>query len=383
MRKFKARSGGVGAGEEVADTAQTDAEPSGHVPPGALTVLVGVHHPETAITCGGSQRQLRAGRLPLRLYRGACQRQPLSEHPEARPRPPSPCPTVAPGGTWRRHVPGGPPGLCHLARGASISWATTIFRGGRTMSRLEGKVALVTGASKGIGAGIAKGLAAAGASVAVNYASDRGGAEAVVAAITASGGRAIVVPGDVSKSADVARLFVQTKAAYGALDVLVNNAAVYKFGPLEATTEEEFHREFNTNVLGPLLMIREAVKYFGPRGGSIINIGSMASQLTPPNLSIYTATKGALDAITRVLAKELGPRQIRVNSINPGATATEGARAAGVIGVGSDFEKQMIAMTPLGRIGQPSDIAPIAVFLASDESGWLTGEIILASGGQR
>ena len=251
------------------------------------------------------------------------------------------------------------------------------------MSRLEGKVALVTGASKGIGAGIAKGLAAAGASVAVNYASDRRGAEAVVAAITASGGRAIAVPGDVSKSADVARLFVETKAAYGALDVLVNNAAGYQFGPLEATTEEEFHREFNTNVLGPLLMSREAVKYFGPRGGSIINIGSVASQLPAPNLSIYTATKGALDAITRVLAKELGPRRIRVNSINPGATATEGARAAGVIGVGGDFEKQVIAMTPLGRIGQPSDIAPIAVFLASDESGWLTGEIILASGGQR
>src|SRR6476620_10533646 len=249
------------------------------------------------------------------------------------------------------------------------------------MSRLEGKVALVTGASKGIGAGNAKGLAAAGASVAVNYASDRGGAEAVVAAITASGGRAIAVPGDVSRSADVARLFVETKEAYGALDVLVNNAAVYKFGPLEATTEEEFHREFNTNVLGPLLMIREAVKYFGPRGGSIINIGSMASQLTPPNLSIYTATKSALDAITRVLAKELGPRQIRVNSINPGATATEGARAAGVIGVGSDYEKQLLAMTPLGRIGQPSDIAPTAVFLASDESGWLTGERICATGG--
>ena len=251
------------------------------------------------------------------------------------------------------------------------------------MSRLDGKVALVTGASKGIGAGIAKGLAAAGASVAVNYASDRGGAEAVVAAITASGGRAIAVPGDVSKSADVARLFVETKAAYGALDVLVNNAGVYQSGPLEAMTEEEFHREFNTNVLGPLLMIREAVKHFGPRGGSVINIGSVASHLTPPNFSIYAATKSALDAITRVLAKELGPRQIRVNSINPGATATEGARAAGVIGVGSDYEKQMIAMTPLGRIGQPSDIAPTAVFLASDESGWVTGEIICASGGWR
>src|SRR2546422_5194133 len=251
------------------------------------------------------------------------------------------------------------------------------------MSRLEGKVAVVTGASKGIGAGIAKGLAAAGGWVAVNSASAGGGGKVGAGRTTAAGGRAIVVPGDVSKSADVARLFVETKAAYGALDVLVNNAAVYQFGTLEAMTEEEFHREFNTNVLGPLLMIREAVKHFGPRGGSIINIGSMASQVTPPSLSIYTATKSALDAITRVLAKELGPRQIRVNSINPGATATEGARAAGVIGVGSDFEKQMIAMTPLGRIGQPSDIAPIAVFLASDESGWLTGEILLASGGQR
>jgi len=251
------------------------------------------------------------------------------------------------------------------------------------MLRLEGKVALVSGASKGIGAGIAKGLAAAGASVAVNYASDQRGAEAVVAAITASGGRAIVVQGDVSKSADVARLFVEVKAAYGALDVLVNNAAVYKLDPLEKVTEEEFHREFNTNVLGPLLMIREAVRYFGPSGGSIINIGSTASQMIAPNLSIYTATKSAVDAITRVLAKELGPKKIRVNSINPGATATEGARTAGLIGVGGDFEKQLLAMTPLGRIAQPSDIAPIAVFLASDEASWLTGEIILASGGLR
>jgi 3-oxoacyl-[acyl-carrier protein] reductase len=251
------------------------------------------------------------------------------------------------------------------------------------MSTLNGKVALVTGASKGIGAGIAKGLAAAGAAVVVNYSTDRPGAEAVVNEITKAGGRAIAVPGDVSKSAGVARLFVETKTAYGALDVLVNNAAVYKFGPLEEMTEEEFHREFNTNVLGPMLMIREALNYFGPHGGSIINIGSAASQLTPPNLSIYTATKSALDAITRVLARELGSRKIRVNSINPGATATEGARAAGVIGAGSDYEKQMIAMTPLGRIGQPSDIAPIAVFLASEESRWLTGEIILASGGQR
>ena len=249
--------------------------------------------------------------------------------------------------------------------------------------KLNGKTAVVTGASKGIGAGIAKQLAVAGASVAVNYASDRPGAEAVVAAITASGGQAMVVQGDVSKSADVAQLFVEVKAVYGALDVLVNNAAVYKHGPIEEMTEEEFHREFNTNVLGPLLMIREAVKYFGPSGGSIINIGSMGSQLNSPNTSIYTATKSALDAITRVLAKELGPKKIRVNSINPGATATEGARAAGVIGVGSDFEKQLLAMTPLGRIGQPSDIGRVAVFLASEEASWLTGEIILASGGLR
>ncbi len=249
--------------------------------------------------------------------------------------------------------------------------------------KLNGKTAVVTGASKGIGAGIAKQLAAAGASVAVNYASDRPGAEAVVAAITASGGQAMVVQGDVSKSADVAQLFVEVKAVYGALDVLVNNAAVYKHGPIEEMTEEEFHREFNTNVLGPLLMIREAVKYFGPSGCSIINIGSMGSQLNSPNTSIYTATKSALDAITRVLAKELGPKKIRVNSINPGATATEGARAAGVIGVGSDFEKQLLAMTPLGRIGQPSDIGRVAVFLASEEASWLTGEIILASGGLR
>ena len=209
----------------------------------------------------------------------------------------------------------------------------------------------------------------------MNYASDRRGSEAVVAAITASGGRAIVLQGDVSKSADVARLFVEVKANYGALDVLVNNAAVYKLDPLEKVTEEEFHREFNTNVLGPLLMIREATKHFGPSGGSIINIGSAASQLNPPNQSISTATKSAVDAITRGLGKELGSKMIGVNSINPGATATEGARAAGVIGVGGDFEKQLLSMTPLGRIGQPSDIGRIAEFLASDEASWLTEKL--------
>ncbi len=251
------------------------------------------------------------------------------------------------------------------------------------MSKLHGKVALVTGASKGIGAGIAKGLAAAGASVVVNYATDRNGADAEVEAITKADGRAIAVQADVSQSTDVTRLLAETKTAYGGLDILVNNAGVYQFGPIEALTEEEFHREFNTNVLGPMLMIREALKYFGATGGSVINIGSTASQMTQPNLSIYAATKSALDAITRVLAKELGSRRIRVNSINPGATATEGARTAGAIGVGSDFEKQLIGTTPLGRVGTPADIARVAVFLASDDSGWLTGEIILASGGLR
>jgi 3-oxoacyl-[acyl-carrier protein] reductase len=251
------------------------------------------------------------------------------------------------------------------------------------MSTLSGKVALVTGASKGIGAGIAKRLAAAGAAVVVNYATDGPGADAVVSEITKAGGRAIAVPGDVSKSADVARLVVETRTAYGAPDVLVNNAGVYKFGPLEAVTEDEFHRQFDTNVLGPLLVIRESLKHFGPRGGSVINIGSGASRMCPPGYSIYAATKGALDAITGVLAKELAPRRIRVNSVNPGATLSEGARAAGVFGEGREFEKQMVAMTPLGRLGTPADIAKVVAFLASDDSGWLTGEVVLSSGGLR
>jgi 3-oxoacyl-[acyl-carrier protein] reductase len=251
------------------------------------------------------------------------------------------------------------------------------------MSRLEGKVALVTGASKGIGAGIAKGLAAAGASVVVNYVSDRAGAEAVVAAISAANGQAVAIQADVSKAADVARMYAEVRTIYGTLDILVNNAGVYKPLPLESMTEEEFHREFNTNVLGPMLMIRESLKHFGPKGGTVINIGSAASQMHPPNYAVYAATKSALDAVTRVLAKELAPRKIRVNAINPGATTSEGTLAAGLYGVKSEFEKQLVAMTPLGRIGHPSDIAPIAVFLASEEAGWLTGEIILASGGLR
>lgn len=251
------------------------------------------------------------------------------------------------------------------------------------MSRLDGKVALVTGASKGIGAGIAKGLAEAGAAVVVNYAGDRAGAEAVVQAIVAGNGRAVAVQADVSRAADVARLLAETKRSFGALDILVNNAGVYRPTPIAEISEDEFHREFNTNVLGPLLMIRAAIDLIGPRGGSVINIGSVASQMHPPGYVIYAATKAALDAVTGSLAKELAPRKIRVNSINPGATFSEGTHAAGLYGVGNELEKQLVAMTPLGRLGQPSDIAPVAVFLASDESEWLTGEIIFASGGLR
>lgn len=249
------------------------------------------------------------------------------------------------------------------------------------MGKLNNKVAVVTGASKGIGAGIAKGLAAEGASVVVNYATSKEGAEHVVSEIQKSGGNAIAVQGDVSKASDVEHIFDETKKAFGKLDVLVNNAAVYEFAPIEQITEEHIHRQFDTNVTGLLLATKEAVKHFGSEGGNIINISSTATQLTPPTTAVYTATKGAVDAITRVLAKELGPNRIRVNSINPGPVETEGTHAAGVIG--SDFLKQMEAQTPLGRIAQPDDIAPIAVFLASQDSGWLTGEVLLASGGLR
>jgi 3-oxoacyl-[acyl-carrier protein] reductase len=249
------------------------------------------------------------------------------------------------------------------------------------MSKLTGKVAVVTGASKGIGAGIAKALAAAGAAVVVNYASSKEGAEKVVAEIAAKGGKAVAVQADVAKASDVQRLFTETKKAFGPLDVLVNNAGIYQFGPLESVTESEFHRQFNTNVLGLLLTTQEAAKHFGTEGGSVINIGSIASRTTPPMSAIYSATKGAVDAITRVLAKELASRKIRVNGINPGAVETEGFHAAGI--TGSEFEKQMIAQTPLGRLGQPEDIAPVALFLASADSGWLTGEVLIASGGMR
>jgi 3-oxoacyl-[acyl-carrier protein] reductase len=249
------------------------------------------------------------------------------------------------------------------------------------MGKLANKVAVVTGASKGIGAGIAKGLAAEGASVVVNYASSKEGAEKVVAEIVKNGGKAIAVQGDVAKADDVKRIFAETKKAYGRLDVLVNNAGIYQFSPLEAITEEQFHRIFNTNVLGLLLATQEAEKLFGAEGGSVINIGSAVTEIHPATSSIYTGTKGAVDAITRVLAKELGPKKIRVNAINPGMIETEGTHTAGFIG--SEFQTNMEATAPLGRIGQTNDITPIAVFLASQDSGWLTGELLVASGGIR
>jgi 3-oxoacyl-[acyl-carrier protein] reductase len=249
------------------------------------------------------------------------------------------------------------------------------------MGELAGKVAIVTGASKGIGAAIAKALGAAGAAVVVNYASSRDGADRVVAEIKGKGGKALAVQGDVSKAADVKRLFAETKRAFGAPDVLVNNAGIYAFEPLENVREEEFHREFNTNVLGPILTTQEALKHFGPEGGSVINISSVASESAPPNSVVYSATKGAVDTITRVLGKELGARKIRVNTIAPGGVETEGTHSAGVIG--SDFQKKIVADTPLGRFGQPDDIAKVAVFLASDNASWLTGERITASGGLR
>jgi 3-oxoacyl-[acyl-carrier protein] reductase len=249
------------------------------------------------------------------------------------------------------------------------------------MSKLSNKVAIVTGASKGIGAGIAKALAAEGASVVVNYSSSKEGADRAVKEIVGKGGKAVAVQGDVSKASDVQRLFAETKKVYGKLDVLVNNAGIYEFAALGEITEDQFHRQFNTNVLGLILATQEAEKHFGSEGGSVINIGSTISTVTPPATAVYTATKGAVDAVTHVLAKELGPKKIRVNSINPGMVETEGVHAIGILG--SDFQKQFEAQTPLGRIGQPEDIAPIAVFLASQDSGWLTGETMLASGGLR
>jgi 3-oxoacyl-[acyl-carrier protein] reductase len=248
------------------------------------------------------------------------------------------------------------------------------------MSKLTGKVAVVTGASKGIGAAIAKSLAAEGASVIVNYASSKAGADAVVSAITAAGGKAVAVGGDVSKAAEAQGLIDGAIRNFGRLDILVNNSGVYEFSPIEAVTEEQFHRIFNINVLGVLLTTQAATKHLG-EGSSIINIGSGVSRITPPNSAVYTATKGALDAITSVLARELGAKKIRVNSVNPGVVETEGTHSAGVIG--SDFEKTLVQQTPLGRAGQPDDIARVVTFLASEDAKWLTGELIIASGGLR
>ena len=248
------------------------------------------------------------------------------------------------------------------------------------MSKLKGKVAVVTGASKGIGAAIAKSLAAEGASVIVNYASSKAGADKVVAAITAAGGKAVAVGGDVSKAAEAEGIVAAAIKNYGRLDIHVNNSGVYEFAPIEAVTEAQFHKIFNINVLGLILTTQAALKHLG-EGGSIINIGSVVSRITPPNSSVYTGTKGAVDAITGVLARELGPKKIRVNALNPGMVETEGVHSAGFIG--SDFETGTISQTPLGRIGQPVDIASVAVFLASDDSAWLTGEQLLAGGGLR
>ena len=248
------------------------------------------------------------------------------------------------------------------------------------MSKLSGKVAVVTGASKGIGAAIAKLFAAEGASVVVNYASSKAGAEAVVSAITAAGGTAITVHGDVSKTVEAQGIIDKAIDTYGRLDILVNNSGVYEFAPLEAITEAQFHKIFDINVLGTLLTTQAAAKHL-TEGGSIINIGSAVTSLTPPNSAVYTGTKGAIDAITGVLARELGGRKIRVNAINPGIVETEGTHAAGFIG--SDFEHGAVAQTPLGRVGQPRDIASAALFLASDDSAWATGEKIVVSGGLR
>jgi 3-oxoacyl-[acyl-carrier protein] reductase len=245
--------------------------------------------------------------------------------------------------------------------------------------KLTGKVAVVTGASKGIGASIAKHLAAEGAAVVVNYASSKEGADRVVGEITSNGGKAVAVQADVAKNADIERLFAESKQAFGQVDVLVNNAGIYEFLPLEGVTEEHFHKQFNLNVLGLILASQAAVKQFGSAGGSIINISSVVSTLGFPNAAVYSGTKGAVDAITRSLSKELGPRGIRVNAINPGMIETEGVHAAGI--AESEMRKQTEAQTPLGRIGQPQDIATVATFFASPDSGWITGQTVNIAGG--
>jgi 3-oxoacyl-[acyl-carrier protein] reductase len=249
--------------------------------------------------------------------------------------------------------------------------------------KLNGKVAVVTGSSKGIGAEIARELAAAGAAVVVNYTSGKTDAERVVAQITEKDGRAVAVQANISKPADIQRLFAETKKAFGRLDVLVNNAGIYEFSPLDQITPEHFHKQFDLNVLGLILSTQEAVRYFGPEGGSVINISSVVAGSPAPNGSVYSATKAAVDAVTKSLAKELGPRQIRVNSINPGLVETEGTVSQGIATSDSEFKQFFVQQTPLGRVGQPHDIAPAALFLASSDSAWMTGETIYISGGYR
>jgi len=249
------------------------------------------------------------------------------------------------------------------------------------MAKLDGKVAVVTGASKGIGASIALHLAAEGAAVVVNYASSKEGADRVVAEIAGKGGKAVAVQANVANQDDIRRLFAEAQKAFVRLDILVNNAGIYQFAPIEEVTAEHFHKQFDLNVLGLLLASQEAVKHFGPEGGSVVNISSVVSTFSPPNAAVYSATKAAVDAVTRSLAKELGPRKIRVNSINPGMVETEGTHSGGI--TGGEMHKQIEATTPLGRIGQPQDIAPAAVFLASPDSAWITGETLFISGGLR
>jgi len=248
-------------------------------------------------------------------------------------------------------------------------------------AKLKNKVALVTGASKGIGASIALHLAQEGAAVAVNYASSRSGADKIVSEIVGNGGKAVALQGDLSKEADVTRLLNETEKSLGKIDILVNNAGVYEFLPLEQVTPEHFHKQFNLNVLGLLLTTREAIKHFNPAGGSIVNISSLAAVDGPPNASVYAATKGAVDTITKSLSKELGPRKIRVNALNPGLVETEGVHTAGFADADADFHKWYLSRTSLGRIGQPKDIGPAAVFLASEDSSWVTGETLILSGG--
>ncbi len=247
------------------------------------------------------------------------------------------------------------------------------------MGKLEGKVAIVTGASKGIGAGIARQFAAEGATVVVNYASSKDAAEKVVKDITAKGGKAIAVQGNIAKQADIERVFAETKKQFGKLDILVNNAGVYEFSPIDGITGEHFHKQFDLNVLGLILASKEAAKYIDGNGGSIVNISSFASTAAPATATVYSATKGAVDTVTKSLAKELGPRNIRVNAINPGMVLTEGVQTAGLDQ--SDFRKDVESRTPLGRIGKVEDIAPAAVFFASNDSSWITGEALVIAGG--